>query len=71
MRGHSRSLPVFRFRFGQRVRVKAEGPERGATGRIINGSLYPDGRERYAVDVPGGSWYYESAELEDADLQSP
>lgn len=57
----------FRFRFGQRVRVVVPSVDAGATGRVINGQLYPDGRETYSVDVPGGSWQYESELLEDAD----
>ena len=57
----------FRFRFGQRVRVRGCQGDSGGTGRIINGQLYPDGRETYAVDVPGGSWHYDSEELEEAE----
>lgn len=57
----------FRFRFGQRVRVKQPHSETGATGRVINGRRYADGREIYAVDVPGGSWNYDSGQLEQAD----
>jgi hypothetical protein len=67
----SRSVrETFRFRFGQRVRIKPPHPESGASGRIINGSLYLDGRELYAVDVPGGAWIYDSAVLEDASSPS-
>jgi len=61
---------LFRFRFGQRVRVKAPHAESGATGRVINGRFYPDGREIYSVDVPGGSWTYESSQLEQAEEPS-
>ncbi len=57
----------FKFRFGQRVRVRYPKIDAGATGRIINGQLFPDGRETYAVDVPGGFWLYESEDLEDAE----
>ena len=59
---------AFRFRFGQRVRVKEPHPESGATGRVINGSLYVDGREVYSVDVPGGAWTYDSTVLEEASV---
>lgn len=58
---------VFRFRFGQRVRVKQPHADSGATGRIINGRIYADGREMYSVDIPGGEWTYNSSELETAD----
>lgn len=57
----------FKFRFGQRVRVRYPKVDAGATGRVINGQLYPDGRETYSVDVPGGFWFYESQDLEDAE----
>lgn len=59
----------FRFRFGQRVRVVSPPAETGAAGRIISGRLYPDGRELYCVDVPGGSWLYLVQQLEDAELR--
>lgn len=64
MRFHRRQ---FKFRFGQRVRVRNPGADAGATGRVINGQIYPDGRETYSVDVPGGFWFYESRDLEDAE----
>ena len=67
MRKSRRSKREFKFRFGQRVRVRLPSIDAGATGRVINGQLYPDGKETYSVDVPGGSWHYEAHQLEDAD----
>lgn len=55
----------FRFRFGQQVRVRAPHPDRGATGWVLDGQLYPDGRETYSLDIPGGYGRYESHELEE------
>jgi len=65
MKRHDKS--EFKFRFGQAVRVRSPHADAGATGRVINGQLYPDGREAYSVDVPGGSWHYNANDLESAE----
>ena len=49
------------------VRVRQPQSESGATGHVINGQRYPDGKEVYAVDVPGGSWRYDAGDLEDVE----
>lgn len=58
---------TFRFHFGQRVRIKRPHPDSGATGQVIAGRRYADGRQVYSVDVPGGAWTYDSANLEPAE----
>ena len=67
MAGRGFPYAQFRFRFGQRVKVRGPHIDAGATGQVIHGSIYPDGRETYSVDIPGGSWLYESHELEAAE----
>ena len=71
MRGKRMPQRKFRFHFGQRVRVLRPHHDAGATGQVIGGRVYPDGKEIYAVDVPGGSWVYDAGTLEDADSTRP